>query len=81
MAYLEFAWLESYADATPAVMLSPAVAMAAEVHCQRPPAGAKSLANYLHDASGWLAIAMVTAGLNITAGVASAEDSKQANYI
>ena len=45
--------------------------MAAEVHCQQPPAGAKSLANYLHDASGWLVIAMVTAGLNITAGVAS----------
>ena len=40
--YIEFAWLESYADATPAVMLSPAVAMAAEVHCQRSPAGAQS---------------------------------------
>ena len=24
-------------DATPAVMLNPAVAMAADVHCQRPP--------------------------------------------
>ena len=29
-----FAWLESSADATPAVMLSLAVAMAAEVHCK-----------------------------------------------
>ena len=29
-------------DATPAVMLSPAVAMAAEVHCQRPPVGPAS---------------------------------------
>ena len=27
--YIEFAWLESFADAIPAVMLSPAVAMAA----------------------------------------------------
>ena len=35
--YIEFALLESYVDATPSVMLSPAVAMAAEVHCQRPP--------------------------------------------
>ena len=52
-------------------MLSPAVAMAAEVHCQRPPAGAQSLANYLHDASRWLVIAMATAGLEITAGVVS----------
>ena len=37
--YIEFAWLEPSADATPAVMSSPAVAMAAEVHCQRPLAG------------------------------------------
>ena len=29
--YIEFAWLEYFA-----VMLSPAVTMAAEVHCQRP---------------------------------------------
>ena len=48
--YKEFAWLESSADATPAVTLSPAVAMAAEIHCQRPPAGAQSLAHYLYDA-------------------------------
>ena len=71
MGYIEFAWLESSADDTPAVMLSPAVAMAAEVHCQRPPAGAQWLVNYLHDASRWLVIAMATAELNITAGVAS----------
>ena len=45
--------------------------MAADVHCQRPPAGAQSLENYLHDALRWLVIAMATAGLNITAGVAS----------
>ena len=32
--YIEFAWLEFDADATLAVMLSPAVAMAAEAHCQ-----------------------------------------------
>ena len=61
----------SYAGATPAVMLSPKVVMAAEGYCQRPPAGAQSLANYLHDASRWLVIAVTTAGLNITAGVAS----------
>ena len=36
--YIEIALLESSVDATPSVMLSPAVAMAAEVHCQRPPA-------------------------------------------
>ena len=71
MGYIEFAWLESYADTTPAVMLSPAIAVAAEVHCQRPPVGAYSLANYLHDASRWLVIALATAGFNITAGVAS----------
>ena len=41
--YTEFAWLESSADATPAVMLTPAVAIAAEVHCKRPPAGAQSV--------------------------------------
>ena len=29
--YIEFAWLESYADATPVVMLSPAVAMAGDI--------------------------------------------------
>ena len=34
--YIEFAWLETYADATPAVMLSPAVALAAEVHSLLP---------------------------------------------
>ena len=34
--YIEFAWLEYSVDATPVVMLRPAVAMAAEVHCQRP---------------------------------------------
>ena len=45
--------------------------MAADVHCQQPPAGAQSLANYLHDASRWLVIVMATAGLSITAGVAS----------
>ena len=71
MGCIEFAWLEYYADATTAVMLSPAVAMAAEVHCQRPPAGAQSLANYLHDASRWLVIATATAELNLTAGVVS----------
>ena len=32
---IEFAWLESSDDATAVVMLSPAVAMAAEVLCQR----------------------------------------------
>ena len=69
--YIEFALLESYADATHAVMLSPAVAMEAEVHCQRPPAGAQSLANFLHNASRWMVIVTATAGLNITAGVAS----------
>ena len=37
--YIEFARLECSADATPAVMLSPAVAMTAEVHYQRPLAG------------------------------------------
>ena len=31
--YIEFAWLESSADATPAVMLCLAIVMAAEVHC------------------------------------------------
>ena len=41
--YIEFARLESSAKATHAVMLSPAVAMPAEVHCQRPPAGAQLL--------------------------------------
>ena len=45
--------------------------MAADVHCQLPPVGAQSLANYLHDASRWLVIAMATVGLNITAGVAA----------
>ena len=35
--YIEFAWLEYYADGTPAVMLSPVVAVAAEV--QSPFAG------------------------------------------
>ena len=98
--YIEFAKLESYVDATPAVMLSPAVAMAAEVHCQRQSTGAQWLANYLHDASRWLVITRrmcshwapaggrwqwtsavkATAGLNITAGVAAAEDSNKANY-
>ena len=53
---LEFAGLEPSAVANPAVMLSPAVAMGAEVHCQRPPAGAQSLEKYLHDASHWLVI-------------------------
>ena len=52
----------SYAGATPAVMLSPKVAMAAEGYCQRPPAGAQSLANYLHDASRWLVIAVQPPG-------------------
>ena len=56
--YMGFAWLESSVDATPIVILRPAVAMAAEVHCQRLPAG-----------------------LNITAGVGSAENSNQANPI
>ena len=56
IGYIEFAWLESSADATPAVMLSPAVAMAAEVHCQRQSVGAQWLAEYLHDASRWLVI-------------------------
>ena len=41
--YTGFAWLESSADATPAVMLSPAVAMAVEVQCRRPPARAQCL--------------------------------------
>ena len=43
MGYIEFAWLESSADATPAVMLSPAIVMAAEVHSQRPPVGASTM--------------------------------------
>ena len=55
-----FVSLEYSVDATPAVMLSPAVAMAAEVHCKRPPAGGQWLADYLHDASTdasrWLVI-------------------------
>ena len=41
--YMGFAQLESSADATPAVMLSPAVAMAAEFRCEQPPAGARWL--------------------------------------
>ena len=44
LGYMGFARLESSADATPAVMLSPAVAMAAEVHCQL--AGAHWLAAF-----------------------------------
>ena len=35
--YIEFAWLESSADVTAALMLSRAAAIVAEVHCQRPP--------------------------------------------
>ena len=37
MAYIEFAQLESSANAMHAAIVSPAVAMAADVHCQRPP--------------------------------------------
>ena len=54
--FIEFAWLESSADATSIVMLDPAVAMAADVHSQGQPAGAQWLADYLHDASRWLVI-------------------------
>ena len=36
-AYIEFARLESSANAMHAAIVSPAVAMAADVHCQRPP--------------------------------------------
>ena len=38
-----FAQLESSADAIHWAIFNPAVAMAAEVHCQRPPAEAQSL--------------------------------------
>ena len=63
--YMGFGRLESSVDATPAVMLSPAVAMAAggRWHWQ------------------WTPAAMATAALNITAGVASAEYSNWANSI
>ena len=37
--YMGIAWLQSSADDTPEALLSQYVAMAAEVHCQRPPAG------------------------------------------
>ena len=43
--YIEFARLESSADAIHAAIVSPAVAVAAEVHCQRRPAGAQWLHN------------------------------------
>ena len=69
--YIEFAWLEYYTDGNHAVMLSPAVAMVAEVYSQRPPVGAKSLANYLHDESRWLGIVMTIAELTVATGVAS----------
>ena len=36
---------------TPVVILSPAVATAADVHCKRPPAGGQWLAVYMHDPS------------------------------
>ena len=56
--YIEFAWLESSADANACCrcLLSQAVAMTAEVHCQRPSVGPQWLADYLHDASPWLVI-------------------------
>ena len=41
MHYIEFARLESSADAIHSAIVSPAVAMAAEVNCQRVPAGAQ----------------------------------------
>ena len=41
--YIEFARLESSADAIHSAIVSPAVAMAAEVHCQRQPVGAQYL--------------------------------------
>ena len=41
--YIEFARIESAADAIHSAIVSPAVAMAAEVHCQRPLAGAQWL--------------------------------------
>ena len=58
--YMGFACLEYSADATPAVILSPAVDMAADVHCKLPLAGGQWLAVYMHDASTdawcWLVI-------------------------
>ena len=55
--------------------------MAAEVHCQRLPAGTQSLANYLHNASRWLVIAMATAGVNITIRVDVTDDYIRVNSI
>ena len=49
MDCMGFACLEHSADATPAVVLSPAVAVAVEVHCKRSPTGAHWLADYLLD--------------------------------
>ena len=43
--YIEFARLESSADTIHSAIVNPVVAMAAEVHCQRPAAGAQWLHN------------------------------------
>ena len=43
--YTGFARLESSADAIHSAIVSPAVAMAAEVHCQRSPASAHCLSS------------------------------------
>ena len=43
--YIEFARVESSADAIHSAIVSPAVAMAAEVHCQRP----SPVAAHLHN--------------------------------
>ena len=43
MGYIEFARLESSVDDMHAAIVSPAVVMVADVHCQRPPAGAQWL--------------------------------------
>ena len=47
--YIEFARLELSADAIHAIIVSAAVAMAAEVHCQRPPVRAHAVAVHLHN--------------------------------
>ena len=43
MGYIEFAWLESSADAIHSATFNLAVAMSAEIHCHRPPMGAQWL--------------------------------------
>ena len=87
-----FVCFEYSADATPAVMLSLSVAMVAEVHNKRSPAGAQWLVDYLHDASTdasrWLVITRRYAYCSDVTGRAQyncrggvAENSNQANPI